>query len=341
MFDAKTYFNASPERPRTPWLATIFGIAVILLATPASAQAPQANYPTRAIRIVVAVPAGGGVDLSARIVADALHKIWGQPVTVENRTGGGNNIAGEMVAKADPDGYTLLATPPNVVTANAALYKQLNYDPAALEPVAVMAVGSNVLAVKTASPAKTVADLIALAQANPGKMSYASQGNGSTTHLTMELFLSRTGVKLVHVPYRGAAPAANDLAGGHVDTMFCDLGTILPLHQGGTVRIIATATLDKLSQIPEVPTIDAGGVKGFSSTTFYALMAPPKTPFEIRDKLNKAIVTAMQSPETRTKLETIFVGASALDVKAMGEFIKAQAKLWGDVIRAANIMVEQ
>jgi tripartite-type tricarboxylate transporter receptor subunit TctC len=326
---------------RTPGLAPLLGFAAVLLAAQASAQAPEASFPTRAIRIIVAVPAGGGVDLSTRIAAEALHRAWGQPVTVENHTGGGNNIAGEMVAKADPDGYTLLATPPNIVTANAALYKQLNYDPAALEPVAIMAVGPNVLAVKSASPANTVADLIALAKANPGKMTYASQGNGSTTHLTMELFLSRTGIKLVHVPYRGAAPAANDLAGGHVDTMFCDLGTVLPLHQGGRVRIIAVATLDRLSQIPEVPTIDASGVPGFSSTTFYALMAPPKTLFDVRDKLNKAIVAAMQSPEAQPKLDTIFVRASPLDINATGDFIKSQAKLWGDVIRAAGITVEQ
>jgi tripartite-type tricarboxylate transporter receptor subunit TctC len=326
---------------RTPGLAPLLGFAAVLLAAQASAQAPEASFPTRAIRIIVAVPAGGGVDLSTRIAAEALHRAWGQPVTVENHTGGGNNIAGEMVAKADPDGYTLLATPPNIVTANAALYKQLNYDPAALEPVAIMAVGPNVLAVKSASPANTVADLIALAKANSGKMTYASQGNGSTTHLTMELFLSRTGIKLVHVPYRGAAPAANDLAGGHVDTMFCDLGTVLPLHQGGRVRIIAVATLDRLSQIPEVPTIDASGVPGFSSTTFYALMAPPKTLFDVRDKLNKAIVAAMQSPEAQPKLDTIFVRASPLDINATGDFIKSQAKLWGDVIRAAGSTVEQ
>jgi tripartite-type tricarboxylate transporter receptor subunit TctC len=148
-----------------PWL----GVAFLLLVAQARAQTPDPNFPTRPIRIIVAVPAGGGVDLSTRIAAEALHRLWGQPVTVENRTGGGNNIAGEMVAKADPDGYTLLATPPNIVTANAALYKQLNYDPAALEPVAVMAVGPNVLAVKNTLPANTVAELIALAKGNPGR----------------------------------------------------------------------------------------------------------------------------------------------------------------------------
>jgi tripartite-type tricarboxylate transporter receptor subunit TctC len=326
---------------RTSYLSGLLGLAAALLAVQASAQTPEPSFPTRAIKIISASPAGGGVDLSARIIADQLQKLWGHPVTVENRTGGSNNIAGEAVAKAEPDGYTLLATPPNTLTANAVLFKQLNYDPAALEPVAIMAVAPNVLAVKDASPAKSVADLIALAKANPGKLSYASQGNGSTTHLTSELFSSRTGIKLVHVPYRGAAPAVNDLAGGHVDTMFCDLGTILPLHQGGRVRIIATATLDRLSQIPTVPTIDESGVKGFSSSTFFSLMAPPRTPAEIRVKLNKAIVAAMQTPEAQAKLKTIFVEASKLDTKEMGDFIKAEAKLWGDVIRAANITVEQ
>jgi tripartite-type tricarboxylate transporter receptor subunit TctC len=322
-------------------LSILAGLAALLAAGPADAQTPDAGYPNRPIKIVVAVPAGGGVDLSARIVADQLQKLWGQPVTVENRTGGGNNIAGELVAKSDPDGYTLLATPPNIITVNAVLYRQLSYDPAALEPVAIMAVAPNVLAVKVASPAKSVADLIALARASPGKLSYASQGNGSTTHLTAELFASRTGIRIVHVPYRGAAPAVNDLAGGHVDMMFCDLGTILPLQQAGRVRIIGTATLDRLSQLPDVPTLDAGGVTGFSSTTFFALMAPPKTPREVRDKLNTAIVAAMQTPEAQARLKTIYVESSKLGTAEMGAFIREQAKLWGDVIRTANITVEQ
>src|SRR3954462_8695619 len=201
-----------PHVGKTGYLSGLLGLAAALLAVQATAQTPEPGFPTRAIKIISASPAGGGVDLSARIVADQLQKLWGHPVTVENRTGGSNNIAGEAVAKAEPDGYTLLATPPNTLTANAVLFKQLNYDPAALEPVAIMASAPNVLAVKDASPAKTVADLIALAKAKPGKLSYASQGNGSTTHLTSELFSSRTGIKPVPVPSRGAAPAVNDLA---------------------------------------------------------------------------------------------------------------------------------
>jgi tripartite-type tricarboxylate transporter receptor subunit TctC len=323
--------------PITNCFSALFA-AALLLAVPAQAQSPDANYPSRQIKIIVSVAAGGGVDLSARIAANELQKLWGQPVTVENRTGGSSNIAGEAVSKAEPDGYTLLATPPNTITANAVLFKSLNYDPAALEPVAILAVGPNVLAVKADSPAKTTQDLIALAKA--GKLSYASQGNGATSHLTMELFQTRTGTKMTHVPYRGAAPAVNDLAGGHVDTMFCDLGTILPLHQGGKVRIIAAATLQRLSQLPDIPTIDESGVSGFSSTTFFSLMAPPKTPVAIRAKLNKAIVAAMQNPEVQARLKSIFVGSSDLDVQQMGEFVKSEAKLWGDVIRAANITVE-
>jgi tripartite-type tricarboxylate transporter receptor subunit TctC len=326
--------------PITQCFSAVFGVAAALvLAAPAQAQSPDTNYPSRAIKIVVSVAAGGGVDLSARIVADQLQKLWGHPVTVENRTGGSSNIAGEAVSKAEPDGYTLLATPPNTITANAVLFKSLNYDPAALEPVAILAVGPNVLAVKGDSPAKTTQELIALAKAR--SLSYASQGNGATSHLTMELFQSRTGTKITHVPYRGAAPAVNDLAGGHVDTMFCDLGTILPLHQGGKVRIIAAATLQRLAQLPEIPTIDESGVQGFSSTTFFSLMAPPKTPLPIRVKLNKAIVAAMQNPDVQARLKSIFVESSNLDVQQMGEFVKAEAKLWGDVIRAANITVEQ
>jgi tripartite-type tricarboxylate transporter receptor subunit TctC len=311
------------------------------LAAPASAQAPDVNYPNRPIKIICSAPAGGGTDLSARIVADHLQKLWGQPVTVENRTGGSNNIGGEAVARSEPDGYTLLATPPNAITVNAALFKNLNYDPAALEPVAILAMSANTLVVKSDLPVKNVTEWIAYAKANAGNMSYASQGNGSTTHLTMELLKSRTGTTITHVPYRGAAPAVNDLAGGHVDTMFSDVGGILPLYQAGKVRIIAAAGLKRVSQLPDIPTIDESGVKDFSSSTFYSLMAPPKTSPAIRDKLNKAIVAAFQTPEVQTKLKLIYVDSSNFDTRQMGDFIKSEAKMWGEVIRAAKITVAQ
>ena len=172
-----------------------------------------------------------------------------------------------------------------------------------------MAVGPNILAVKKDSPAKTVPELIAHAKANAGKLSYASQGNGSTSHLTLELFKSRTGIQVTHVPYKGAAPAVNDLAGGHVDTMFCDLGTILQLHRADRVRIIAAVTPKRIALLPDIPTIDESALPGFISTTFFSLMAPPGTPREVRERLNKAIVAAMRTPEVEEKLKSIFVEA--------------------------------
>jgi tripartite-type tricarboxylate transporter receptor subunit TctC len=194
--------------------------------------------------------------------------------------------------------------------------------------------------VKKDSPAKTVSELIALAKANPGKLSYASQGNGSTSHLTFELFKSRTGIQVNHVPYRGAAPAVNDLAGGHVDTMFCDLGTILSLHRSGQVRIIAVATAKPIALLPELPSINESALPGFVSTTFFSLMAPPGTPLAIRDKMNKAIVAGMRTPEVQEKLRSIFVESSDLSVVAMGQYVKDEAKLWSGVIRDAKITVE-
>src|ERR1051325_9754364 len=308
------------------------------LATPASAQT-DADYPNRPIRIIVSVAAGGGVDLSARIAAAPLQQLWGQTVTVENRTGGSSNIAADAVWRAPRDGYTLLATPPNTLTANAALFHNLSYDPATFEPVAILALGANVLAVKKDLPVKNVPELIALAKS--GTLSYASQGNGSTTHLTMELFKSRTGTQITHVPYKGAAPAANDLAGGHVDTMFCDLGTILPLHRAGRVRIIATSTAKRIALLPDIPSIDESALPGFNSTTFYALMAPPGTPRAIREKLNQAIVAAMRTPQIGERLKSIFVNDSDMNLDTMDRYIRTEAELWGGVIRTAKITVEQ
>jgi len=325
---------------RTTGDALRIAALTLVLIAPAAAQ-PAADYPSKPIRIVVSVPAGGGVDLSARIIANHLQLLWNQPVTVENRTGGSGNIAGEAVSRAAPDGYTLLATPPNIVTVNAALFRKLGYDPAALTSVAIMAVGPNVLAVKKDSPAKTTSALIAHAKASGGKLSYASQGNGSTSHLTMELFKSRTGTQITHVPYKGAAPAVNDLAGGHVDTMFCDLGTILPLHRADRVRVIAAASAKRIAQLADLPTIDESALPGFNSTTFFSLMAPPGTSQAVREKLNKAIVAAMRTPEIQERLRSIFVESSDLDIAAMDRFIKSEAQLWQDVIRKAKITVEQ
>ena len=314
----------------------IAALALLGLAGPAAAQS---DYPSRGIKIIVAVPAGGGVDVTARVLADQLQKKWGHPVTVENHTGAGGNIGTEAVYVSPPDGYTLLATAPAPLAANATLYKKLSYDPSRIIPVALMALSANVLAVRNDLPAKTVPELISYAKANPGKISFASQGNGSTSHLTAALFEQRTGIKLTHVPYRGTAPALNDLAGGHVDMIFADLGSVLPLHLSGKIRIIAAGTKERLAAVPEAPPM-SDTVPNFVSTTWYALAAPPNTPAAVVAKLNKAFVEIEASPDVQAKYRSIHVSGSDLDVAALAAFIKTESELWGGVIRKANITVD-
>jgi len=314
----------------------IAALALLGLAGPAAAQS---DYPSRGIKIIVAVPAGGGVDVTARVLADQLQKKWGHPVTVENHTGAGGNIGTEAVYVSPPDGYTLLATAPAPLAANATLYKKLSYDPSRIIPVALMALSANVLAVRNDLPAKTVPELISYAKANPGKISFASQGNGSTSHLTAALFEQRTGIKLTHVPYRGTAPALNDLAGGHVDMIFADLGSVLPLHLSGKIRIIAAGTKERLAAVPEAPPM-SDTIPNFVSTTWYALAAPPNTPAAVVAKLNKAFVEIEASPDVQAKYRSIHVSGSDLDVAALAAFIKTESELWGGVIRKANITVD-
>src|SRR5882757_8878985 len=219
-------------------------VAAVLAATlPAFAQQDlTADYPNRPVKIIVSVPAGGGVDTVTRIFAARLQQRLGQPFVIENRGGGGGNIGAEAVYGADPDGYTLLATQPAPITSNIALYKKLNFDPVALEPVAVMSKFPNVLLVRPDFPAKTVQEFIAYARANPGKVTYASQGPGTTSHLTAELFARMTDTKLLHVPYRGTGPALNDLVAGHVDFTFMEMASGYKLHEGGKASVLAVAT---------------------------------------------------------------------------------------------------
>ena len=214
----------------------VAGMASSALAARAFGQQGADAYPDRTIKIICASPPGGGTDASSRGVGRQMQKLWNQPVVIENRAGGSNNIAAEAISKADPDGYTLLATTGNVMLVNAALFKHLNYDPAALEPVAILGNALTVLVTRKDFPAKTVPDLIAYAKANPGKVNFGHTGSGTSVHLAMELLQIRAGIKLVPVPYRGMAPAYNDLAGGHLDIMFVDLGGSLALHQNGDLR---------------------------------------------------------------------------------------------------------
>ncbi len=236
---------------------------VLVIASSALAQDAAAIFPNRPIKIIVCVPAGGGVDTVTRIVAEGLHQRLGQPVIVENRAGAAGNIGAEVVFTSDPDGYTLLAAQPAPLTVNPLLYKKMNFDPAQFVPVAIMTSIANVLLVRPDFPAKTAQEFIAYVKANPGKVNYASQGIGTTSHLTAALFERVTGTKLVHVPYKGTAPALNDIIASHVDFIFMELASAIKLHQADKARILAVATDKRIPSLPDIQTLDEAGVKGF------------------------------------------------------------------------------
>ncbi|HEY2185911.1 MAG TPA: tripartite tricarboxylate transporter substrate binding protein, partial [Xanthobacteraceae bacterium] len=239
--------------------------------------APASEYPQRAVKIIVSAPAGGGLDIAARVIADRLSAMWGQPFVVENRPGAGGNLGAEAVFQAEPDGYTLLAAQPGPLTTNVRLYKKLNFDPAAFEPLAVMTSIPNTLVVRADFPADTLAQLIAYARANPGKINFGSQGVGTTPHLTGELFARVTGTSLVHVPYRGTAQAVNDLIAGHLDMLFFQLDSVREQYRAGRAKMLAVGTAQRVPAVPEVPTMAEAGLAGFRSDTWNALAAPPRT----------------------------------------------------------------
>ena len=319
----------------------LFDLVVTLaVACLMPATAPAQSYPDHAIRVIVNVPAGGGVDTVTRLVGQKLQERLGQPVVIENRAGAAGNIGTEYVSNATPDGYTLLATSPAPLVANAALYKKIRFDPQSLELVAIMALSPNVLVVSPEAPVKSAQELIAYAKANPGKLRYGSQGNGTTSHLTTELFQRATQTQLLHVPYRGTAPALNDLIASHVDMMFVDVTAALPFHQSGRARILAIAGHERLPGLPDVPTFEELGLKDFFSAAWNAIVAPPKTPQAITVRLNQEINAVLKLPEVEEHfraLHLVRMGGSRAD---MEKFMAEERKRWEEVIRDSNLSLE-
>ena len=318
-------------------LIVSFGIVVSIGAV---AAVSAADFPDRPIRVIVSVPAGGGVDTITRIVTDKMRPMLGQPLIVENKSGVSGSIGAEAVFNAEPDGYTLLASQPAPITTNKFLYKSLNYDPAQLVPVAIMSHVPNVVLVRKDFPAQTVRELIAYAKANPGKINYASQGIGTTSHMTAELFQSITHTKLTHVPYKGTAPAINDLLAGNVDLMFNELATSIELHKSGRARILAVTVKDRVPSLPDTPTLEEAGVPGCISDTWHALTAPPKTPADVVAKLNAAANAAMTDPVLLERFKELSVSPGGGSPAEIGAFIKEETRRWGEVIHAAGIEPE-
>jgi tripartite-type tricarboxylate transporter receptor subunit TctC len=310
------------------------------LSLAAAAVASAGEYPDHPIRVIVSVPAGGGVDTVTRIVTDKMRAALGQPLVVENKPGVSGSLAAETVFKAEPDGYTLLASQPAPITTAPFLYKSLNYDPAQLIPVAIMSHVPNVVLVRKDFPAKTVPELIAYAKANPGKINYASQGIGTTSHTTAELFQSITGTKLTHVPYKGTAPAVNDLLAGNVDLMFNELATSIELNKSGQARILAVTVKQRVPSLPNIPTLEELGIHGCISDTWHALTAPPKTSPEIVGKLNGAANAAMRDPGLIERFAALSIGPGGGTPVEASAFVKEETQRWGDVIHKADIAPE-
>jgi tripartite-type tricarboxylate transporter receptor subunit TctC len=311
---------------------------MVCTALPLPARAQE--YPARVVRIIVPYPPGGTADVMPRILADWLSRKWGQSVIVENRTGAGGNIGAEVVAKADPDGYTLLASPPGPLVVNQNLYKHLEFDPLQFVPITVMGRVPNALVVNPSKiKADTVRDFINYAQANPGKITDATQGNGTTSHLTSELFQMMAHVKLQNVPYRGSAPALNDLVAGNVDCMFDNLGVSMQFVKAGKLKLIAVASPDRVAALANVPTI-AETLPGFDSVTWFALAAPPKTPAPIVAKISAGVNEALHDPNVAKRFADLSAEVAGGTPQATAAYFKNEAERWKKVIVAAHVTVE-
>ena len=318
----------------------LIAAAGVLLALPAAAQDIAAGYPSRPVRVIVTVPAGGGVDTVTRIFGDKLQRVLGQPFVIENQSGAGGNVAAATVFNAVPDGYTLMSSQPAPLTTNIALYKKLGFDPAAFAPVVIMSRYPNVLLVRKDFPARTAQEFIAYAKANPGKLNYGSQGVGTTSHLTTELFMTLTGTKMVHVPYKGTAPALNDLIAGNVDLIFMELSSAVRLHQSGNARILAVATEQRLASLPDIPTMIEAGVPDFVSDTWNAISAPPKTPAPLIEKVNRAVNEIIRTPEIKKQFDELNLLPAGGSPADMGKVVKEDTQRWTEVIRRAGIAPE-
>jgi tripartite-type tricarboxylate transporter receptor subunit TctC len=307
-----------------------------VVSRPALAQ----DYPDRAVKIVVPFAAGGTADAVPRLVGEWLSRKWGQPVVIENRTGAAGNIGAEFAYNSAPDGYTLLSSPPPPLVINQNLYPKLGFEPGKFEPIIVMAHVPNALIVNPRNlRASNVPELIDYLRKNPDKVTAATQGNGTTSHLTAELFQVMAKVKLRSIPYRGSAPALQGLLAGDVDLMFDNLGVSLPLVEAGNLKLLAVASSRRLSSLPDVPTI-AETLPGFEAVAWYAIMAPPGTPKNITDKINADVNEALRQPELQNRLKKLSAETFGGSAEKAAKYMREEVERWGDVIKAADIKLQ-
>jgi tripartite-type tricarboxylate transporter receptor subunit TctC len=324
-------------RLMAPWIVALTLGAVV--APQAWAQASPADWPTRPIRVIVPNPAGGTADNLPRMLAEPLAQRLGQPVVVENRPGAAGNIGAEYVYNAEPDGYTWLAAPPPALTVNPSLYPKLNHDPGKFAPITVMATVPNALFVHPSLPVNSLQEFLAYAKANPDKLSYASQGNGSTAHLTAELFKLKTGLKIQHVPYKGDAPAVADLLAGHVQVMFGNVAAGMNHVRNGKLRVLAVTSPKRLPAHPQLPTVNEQ-VPGVVAVTWFGMVAPPQTPPAITRKVAQWVADILKTPEMVRKFTEAGADPVGNTPEEMDKWMKEDAERWRSVIRAANIKID-
>ena len=320
---------------------TLAACAVGLVAALAASLAgAQGTFPTRTVRFIVPFPGGGINDVLARIVGEKLQTRWAQSIVIENKTGAGGNIGAELAYQSEGDGYTLLLSPPGPLAVNQSLYKQLSYKPQEFVPITVVGSVPNVVIVRKELPVNSLKELIDYVRANPGKVTFGSQGNGATPHLTGMMFQGMTDTRMVHVPYRGENLVLNDMLGGHVDVFFGNLAAGGPPFRDGRVKILALADTHRSPMLPEIPTTAEAGLPGLVSTGWFALAAPPKTPPPLASEIAKAAVETIKMPDVQAKFRAASVEPVGNSPAEMAAFVAEESRRWSDIIKKNNIVVD-
>jgi tripartite-type tricarboxylate transporter receptor subunit TctC len=318
------------------------GLAAAAIAAPPvlPSRAAGAEWPVKPVRVVVPFTPGGSTDITARLVGNRLQEVWGQSVVVENKPGAGGNIAADMVAHSDPDGYTIFIVGPGMAT-NQFLYPQLSYDPIGdFAPVTMLITQPNLMCVPNSSPAKSVKEFIAYCNENRGKVTYASSGNGTTLHLSGELFKRLANVEMTHIPYRGGAPAINDLIPGRVDVIFDNMPSILSHVKAGTLRGLAVTTRQRVAATPEIPTIAESGVPGFDVFSWFGFFVPARTPQDVIARINADTNAALAYAPVKSRFEELGANPKGSTPAELAAFLQSEIAKWGPVIREAKIKVE-
>src|SRR5215475_6334069 len=321
-------------------LAAAFTLAVAI-CTATGSSATAADYPSRPVNLIVAFAPGGPSDVLARIVGRQLEKILGQPFIIDNRPGGSGNIAADTVARAAPDGYTLLMGNNGLLATNQSLFKKLNFDGQKdFAPISLIGSQPNILVVNPKLAINSMAELIAYAKAHPGKLNYANSGFGAAAHMSAELFKSEAKVDIVSVSYKGAAPALQDLIAGHVQLMFATSASVIGFLKSGTLRPLAVTTLKRFSMMPDLPTVAELGLPGFDATTWHGLVAPAGTPRPVIDTLNRAMVQARADPDTVRQLHDLGVEDGSSTPEEFAAYIRSEVPKWAAVVKASGAQVE-